>query len=41
MQRKRGKQQNGKDYRDLFKTIGGIKETLHARTDMVKKGQKW
>ena len=36
MQRNRGKQQNGKDYRDLFKKTGGIKETLHARIDTIK-----
>ena len=35
MQRNRGKQ-NGKDYRDLFKNIGDIKRTFHARMDMIK-----
>ena len=35
MQRNRGKQ-NGKDYRDLFKNIGDIKGTFHARMDMIK-----
>ena len=26
---------NGKDYRDLFKNIGDIKRTFHARMDMI------
>ena len=36
MQRNRGKQQNGKDYRDLFKKIKDMKGKFHAMTSMVK-----
>ena len=35
MQRSRGKQQNGKT-RDLFKKIGDIKGTFHARMGTIK-----
>ena len=35
MKRSRGKQQNGKDQRDL-KKIGDIKGTFHARMDTIK-----
>ena len=35
MQRNRGKQQNRKP-RDLFKKIGNIKGTFHARMGMIK-----
>ena len=31
----RGKQQNGKDYRDFFKKTGDIKWTFHANTSTI------
>ena len=31
MQRNRGKQQNGKDYRDFFRKIRDTKGTFHAK----------
>ena len=36
MQRNRGKQQNGKDYRDLFKKIRDTKGTFHAKMASIK-----
>ena len=36
MQRNRGKQQNGKDYRDLFKKIRDTKGTFHAKMSTIK-----
>ena len=36
MQRNRGKQQNGKDYRYLFKKIKDTKTTLYAKMDSIK-----
>ena len=36
MQRNRGKQQNGKDYRDLFKKIRYTKGTFHAKMGSIK-----
>ena len=36
MQRNRGKQQNGKDYRDLFKKIRDTKRTFHAKMGTIK-----
>ena len=36
MQRNRGKQQNGKDYRDLFKKIRDTKATFHAKMGSIK-----
>ena len=36
MQRNRGKQQNGKDYRDLFKKIRDTKGTFHAQMGTIK-----
>ena len=36
MQRNRGKQHNGKDYRYLFKKIRDIKGTLHAKMGSIK-----
>ena len=36
MQRNRGKQQNGKDYRDLFRKIRDIKGILHAKMGTIK-----
>ena len=36
MQRNRGKQQNGKDQRDLFKKIRDTKGTFHAKMSTVK-----
>ena len=36
MQRNRGKQQNGKDYRDLFKKIRDTKGTFHAKMGTIK-----
>ena len=36
MQRNRGKQQNGKDYGDLFKKIRDIKGILHAKMGTIK-----
>ena len=36
MQRNREKQQNGKDYRDFFKKIRGIKGTFHAKMGSIK-----
>ena len=32
----RGKQQNGKDYRDLFKKIRDTKGTFHAKMGLIK-----
>ena len=32
----RGKQQNGKDYRDLFKKIRDTKGTFHANMGSIK-----
>ena len=32
----RGKQQNGKDYRDLFKKIRDTKGTFHAKMGSIK-----
>ena len=36
MQGNRGKQYNGKDYRNLFKIIRGTKGTFHAKTGSIK-----
>ena len=36
MQGNRGKQQNGKDYRDFFKKIGDTKGTFHVKMDTIK-----
>ena len=36
MQRNRGKRQNGKDLRDLFKKIRATMGTLHAKIGTVK-----
>ena len=36
MQRNRGKQQNGKDYGDLFKKIRDIKGTFHVKIGLIK-----
>ena len=36
MQRNRGRQQNGKDYRDLFKKIRDTKGTFHAKMGSIK-----
>ena len=36
MQRNRGNQQNGKDYRDLFKKIRDSKGTLHTKMSTIK-----
>ena len=36
MQRNRGKQQNGKDSRDLFKKIRDTKGTFHAKMGTLK-----
>ena len=36
MQRNRGKQQNGKDYRDLFKKIRDTNGTFHAKMGSIK-----
>ena len=36
MQRNTGKQQNGKDYRDLFKVIRDTKGTFHAKMGSIK-----
>ena len=36
MQRKRVKQQNRKDYRDLFKKIRDTKGTFHAKMGTIK-----
>ena len=36
MQRNRGKQQNGKDRRDLFKKIRDTKGTFHAKMGSIK-----
>ena len=36
MQRNRGKQQNGKDYKDLFEKIRDIKGTFHAKMITIK-----
>ena len=36
MQGNRGKQYNGKDYRNLFKIIRGTKGTFHARMGTIK-----
>ena len=36
MQRNRGKQQNRKDYRDLFKKIRDTKGTFHAKMGSIK-----
>ena len=36
MQRNRGKQQNGKDRRDLFKKIRDSKGTFHAKMGSIK-----
>ena len=36
MQRNRGKQRNGKDYRDLFKKIRDTKATFHAKMVSIK-----
>ena len=36
MQRNRGKQQNGKDYRDLFEKIRDTKGTFHAKMGSIK-----
>ena len=43
MQRNRGKQQNGKDYRDLFKKIRDTKGTFHAQLGTIKdrNGMDW
>ena len=35
MQRNRGKQQNGKDYRDLFENIRDTKGTFHAKMGTI------
>ena len=36
MQRNRGKEQNGKDYRDPFKEIRYTKGTFHAKMGSIK-----
>ena len=36
MQRNRGKQQNGKEFRDLFKKIRDTKRTFHAKIGTIK-----
>ena len=36
MQRNRGKQQNGKEFRDFFKKIRDTKRTLHAKMGSIK-----
>ena len=36
MQRDRGKEQNGKDYRDPFKEIRYTKGTFHAKMGLIK-----
>ena len=36
MQRNRGKQQNGKDYRDFFRKIRDTKGTFHAKMGRIK-----
>ena len=36
MQRNRGKQQNGKEFRDLFKKIRDTKRTFHAKMGTMK-----
>ena len=36
MQRNRGKQQNGKEFRDFFKIIRDTKRTLHAKMGTIK-----
>ena len=36
MQRNRGKQQNGKEFRDLFKKIRDTKRTFHAKIGSIK-----
>ena len=36
MQRNRGKEQNGKDYRDPFKEIRYTKGTFHAKMGLIK-----
>ena len=36
MQRNRGKQQNRKDYRDLFKKIRDTKGTFHAKMGSIR-----
>ena len=36
MQRNRGKQQNGKDFRDLIKKIRDTKGTFHAKISTIK-----
>ena len=36
MQRNRGRQQNGKDYRDLFKKIRDTKGTFNAKMSTIK-----
>ena len=36
MQKNRGKQQNGKDYRDFFKKIRDTKGTFHAKMGTIK-----
>ena len=36
MQRNRGKQQNGKEFRDFFKKIRDTKRTLHAKMGTIK-----
>ena len=36
MQRNREKQQNGKDYRDLFKKIRDTKGTFHPKMGSIK-----
>ena len=36
MQRQRGKPENVKQTRDLFKKTGDIKGTFHTRTGMIK-----
>ena len=36
MKRNRGKQQNGKDYRDLFKNIRDTKGAFYAKMGTIK-----
>ena len=36
MKRNRGKQQNGKEFRDLFKKIRDTKRTFHAKIGTIK-----
>ena len=40
MQRNRGKQENGTDGRSLFKSIGDLKGTFHARITIKDRNSK-